>query len=93
MHGNKPGDPQTAPRCGAKTRRGTSCQAPAMRGKKRCRLHGGKSTGPKTVAGKVRSSQNAFKHGRRSIKAEEDRKKLWADLRAVTYSMKDKGYL
>ena len=28
------------PRCGAKTRRGTSCQAPAVRGKKRCRMHG-----------------------------------------------------
>ena len=30
-----------APRCGAKTRRGTPCKAPAMRGRKRCRMHGG----------------------------------------------------
>ena len=41
------------PRCGAKTRRGTRCRAPAVwdRGKDqarngRCRLHGGLSTGP-----------------------------------------------
>jgi hypothetical protein len=39
-HGNPPGDPSTAARCGAKTRRGTSCQSPAMRNG-RCRMHGG----------------------------------------------------
>ena len=32
-------------RCGAKTRKGTPCQNPAMKGKARCRNHGGKSTG------------------------------------------------
>lgn len=34
-----------APRCGARNRAGTPCQCPAMRDRKRCRLHGGKSTG------------------------------------------------
>ena len=34
-----------APRCGAKTRAGGQCQCPAIRGRKRCRLHGGQSTG------------------------------------------------
>lgn len=29
-----------APRCGAKTRRNTACQSPAIKGKSRCRLHG-----------------------------------------------------
>lgn len=29
-----------APRCGAKTRRGTLCQSPAVRNKLRCRFHG-----------------------------------------------------
>lgn len=29
-----------APRCLAKTRRNTACQSPAVRGKRRCRLHG-----------------------------------------------------
>jgi hypothetical protein len=34
-----------APRCGALTRAGTACQRPALRGRKRCRLHGGLSPG------------------------------------------------
>ena len=34
-------------RCGAKTRRGTACLKPALSGKNRCQLHGGKSTGVK----------------------------------------------
>ena len=34
-----------APRCGAKTRAGGLCQCPAIRDRKRCRLHGGRSTG------------------------------------------------
>lgn len=29
-----------APRCGAKTRRGTLCQSPAVKNRSRCRLHG-----------------------------------------------------
>ena len=33
-----------APRCGAKTRKGTPCKAPAM-ANGRCRMHGGKSPG------------------------------------------------
>jgi glucans biosynthesis protein len=34
-----------APRCGAKTRAGSPCLRPAIRGRRRCRLHGGASTG------------------------------------------------
>lgn len=36
---------RAAPRCGAKNRAGGACQGPAMRGRKRCRLHGGLSPG------------------------------------------------
>ncbi|MBB6054123.1 hypothetical protein HNQ39_005970 [Armatimonas rosea] len=38
--------------CGAKTRRGTSCKCKPEPGKNRCKWHGGKSTGPKTQAGR-----------------------------------------
>ena len=41
-------------RCGATTRSGNPCQAPTVRGKVRCKLHGGLSTGPKTEAGRAR---------------------------------------
>jgi hypothetical protein len=36
---------RAAPRCGAKTRAGGACQCPAIRDRKRCRLHGGRSSG------------------------------------------------
>jgi glucans biosynthesis protein len=36
---------RAATRCGAKTRTGGACQCPAIRGRNRCRLHGGRSTG------------------------------------------------
>jgi hypothetical protein len=32
-------------RCGAKTRAGTTCRCPAIRGRSRCRIHGGLSPG------------------------------------------------
>ena len=35
----------------------------------RCRLHGGKSTGPRTREGKARSSQNRLIHGEYSREA------------------------
>lgn len=41
-------------KCGAKTRRGTPCRARAIRGKRRCKFHGGLSTGPKTLEGRDR---------------------------------------
>jgi hypothetical protein len=61
-NGNPPGDLSQVRRCGAKNRRGTSCQCPAM-ANGRCRLHGGLSTGPKTVAGIERIRRAVTKHG------------------------------
>jgi hypothetical protein len=42
---------------GAKTRAGGCCQVRAEPGKARCRFHGGKSTGPKTQAGRARIAE------------------------------------
>ena len=67
---NPAGDPNKAPRCGAKTRRGTSCKAPAMPNG-RCRLHGGKSTGPKKPEGLERSRKANWKHGHYSKEPKE----------------------
>ncbi len=69
-NGNPPGDFSKAPRCGAKTRRGTACQCPAMRNG-RCRLHGGKSTGPRTAEGLERSRRARWRHGFRSRETRE----------------------
>jgi hypothetical protein len=53
------------PRCGAKTRRGHPCRAPAVWDYEddrpvngRCRMHGGLSTGAKTAAGRLRQLAN-----------------------------------
>jgi len=48
------------------------CSAPASKGKTKCRLHGGASTGPKTEAGRLRCGEVKIIHGRetRTIRAE-----------------------
>ncbi len=40
--------------CGAKTRKGAPCRMKSEPGKKRCKFHGGKSTGPRTQEGRQR---------------------------------------
>jgi len=72
-NGNPSGDYSNAARCGARTRRGTSCQCPAMRNG-RCRLHGGLSTGAKTLEGIERIRRAVTKHGRYSQEARAERK-------------------
>lgn len=47
--------------CGAKTRSGGPCKKTAL-ANGRCRLHGGKSTGPKDPS-KLKGNKNALKHG------------------------------
>ena len=61
-------------RCGAKTRDsgGSFCQQPAMPNG-RCRLHGGKSTGPRTAIGLERSRRANWKHGYYSAQAKAQR--------------------
>ncbi|WP_368373166.1 HGGxSTG domain-containing protein [Roseovarius sp. THAF9] len=42
------------PACGAKSKTGELCEEPVVAGKRRCRIHGGLSTGPKTKEGRER---------------------------------------
>lgn len=58
-------------RCGAKTRKGTPCQSPAVTGKKRCRMHGGAEG-----SGAPKGNQNAFKTGFYTKESIEERKLL-----------------
>ena len=50
--------------CGATTRSGSPCKKFPIAGKRRCRLHGGLSTGPKTPEGKKQIAVAQLKHGR-----------------------------
>ena len=69
-----------APRCGARSKRtGKPCQGAAMPNG-RCKLHGGKSTGPRTPEGLERSRRANWKHG---AKAEQSR------LRAALLALRD----
>ena len=58
-----------APRCGAKTRQGTPCRAPAM-ANGRCRMHGGK------LRGGPPGNRYAWKHGRYSGEAIRRRREI-----------------
>jgi hypothetical protein len=49
------------------------CKAPAMKGKNRCAIHGGKSSGPKTEAGRQRCAEAKTIHGRETRKARTER--------------------
>lgn len=64
---DNPMQPKTlarAPRCGAQTRSGQPCLSPAVRGRQRCRMHGG------TNKGAPEGNRNAWKHGNRSQEAQ-----------------------
>lgn len=44
-------------KCGAQTRKGTPCRCKPLPGKRRCKFHGGASTGPKTPEGRERIAE------------------------------------
>jgi hypothetical protein len=60
MHGTVGAMPST---CGAKNRAGKPCKKAPVKGRTRCRNHGGKSTGPTTAEGKAASMQAVTDHG------------------------------
>ncbi len=82
-NGNPPGDPHASPRCGAHSRRtGAPCQGPAMKNG-RCRMHGGRSTGPQTNEGLERSQSARLIHGKYSASAKARKKELVLTIRTI----------
>lgn len=75
----------TSPRCGAKTRADGACRAPAVRGKRRCRMHGG-AAGSGAPSGNRNARRNGWFTGgslaeREQMKAlVEEARKLLRDL-------------
>src|SRR5215510_13545616 len=63
-------------------RTGKPCQGAAMPNG-RCKLHGGKSTGPRTMEGPERSRRANWKHGHFSREAKAERSRLRAAMLAV----------
>jgi hypothetical protein len=64
----------TVPICQAKSKRsGEQCCNFAIKGKRVCHLHGGRSTGAKTKEGKIRQKMANIKHGMYTPEAMEER--------------------
>ena len=87
-------------RCGARTRRGTACLRPALKGKTRCALHGGMSTGPRTQEGLKRTSDANIRHGRftKQKRAEakhraETGRRVLAELKRIEGQLEDAGLM
>ena len=65
-----------SPRCGARTRRGAPCRAPAVGARRRCRMHGGAKG-----SGGQPGNANALKHGYYGAAAKAARQVLRARIR------------
>ncbi len=75
-----------SPRCLARTRRGTLCQSPSVRGRKRCRIHGGAKG-----SGAPKGNRNAFKDGyycAEEVKKRRETRQLIKNTRAFLRSIK-----
>ncbi len=59
------------------------CMAPAIKGKTKCRVHGGKSTGPKTAEGKARCAEAKTVHGRETRQGRATRGEAMQRLREL----------
>jgi len=67
--------------CSAQSKRTKQqCRSPAMRDKKVCRIHGGKSTGPKTEEGRKRCAEAKTVHGKETRQIRQKRSELSREL-------------
>ena len=74
----------TCQRCQAKSKRTKlQCRAPALKDKRVCKTHGGKSTGPRTEAGRQRCADAKTTHGRETRAIRAERSQAIARLQAL----------
>lgn len=80
------------PRCQAHSKRTKQqCGKPALKGKSVCQFHGGRSTGPKTEAGKTRQKASVTKSGnytKESIEARASSMRMLCGLEDAMYVLK-----
>ena len=83
---------QTVPRCQALSKRSREqCRKAALRGKDKCRMHGGASTGPVTAEGRKRCAKAKFVHGWEGRKQRELRAHKFREMKTLV-SWLDGGY-
>ena len=72
------------PRCQAKSKRSQQqCRSPAIRGKRVCRIHGGRSTGPRTQQGRNLCGAAKTRHGRETRAIRAKRQQVLAELKLL----------
>ena len=77
---NEPLALREATRCGARTRHGKRCQSPIVKGKRRCRMHGGAHG-----SGAPKGERNGnYRHGFYTAEAITERRALAAMIRDLT---------
>ena len=76
-------------RCQALSKRTKlQCGAPAIKGKRVCRIHGGKSTGPITIDGKQRCGKAKTIHGWETREKREVRAEKFKEMKALVSLLK-----
>lgn len=87
-------------RCGAGTKTGGMCQRPAVKKTGRCTRHGGKSTGPRTQAGRDKIAARHTIHGRYSKakrqeaqKRNESGRKIRTEIKQIENKLIQEGIL
>ncbi len=84
----------TCQRCQAKSKRTKlQCSAPALKGKRVCKTHGGRSTGPKTKAGRQRCAEAKTIHGRETREARTERSSASARLAVLEQAGHELGFM
>ena len=81
-------------RCQAKSKRTKlQCASPALKGKRVCKTHGGRSTGPKTEAGRQRCAEAKTIHGRETRAARTERSLSSARLAVLEQAGHELGFM
>jgi hypothetical protein len=82
------------PRCQAKSKRTKQqCRSPAIRGKRVCKVHGGRSTGPRTQQGRNLCGAAKTLHGRETRAIRAKRQQALAELKLLERMGKGVGVL
>ncbi len=79
-------------RCNAISKRSRNiCRNPAIKGKTKCKNHGGRSTGSRTPEGKARQIEANTIHGRETRAIRKERSAKLAELYEIEKEMRSMG--
>lgn len=80
--------------CQARSKRsGLQCQGPAVKGNQVCRMHGGKSTGPRTAEGRQRCAEARLVHGQETTSIRKERRLAGARLAVLEMAGHALGFM